>query len=68
MSGKKHLLKSFLNQQSQNTKHKGVLQNIWQAASEKFSKTEIIRNHGVAGRNEPKWRDLLIGWRRTAGL
>ena len=54
MSGKKHLLKSFLNQQSQNTKHKGALQNIWQAASEKFSKTEIIRNHGEAGRNEPK--------------
>ena len=29
---------------------------------------EIIRTHGKTGRNEPKWRDLPVGWREIAGL
>ena len=29
---------------------------------------DIIRTHGETGRNEPKWGDLPVGRRETAGL
>ena len=33
-----------------------------------FRKPEIIRTHGETGRIEPKWEDLPVGSRETAGL
>ena len=60
-----------MNQQLQNTKQEGVLRNIWDGwfrrePPEKLSKTE--RFTARRGRNGPKWGDLLVGWRKTAGL
>ena len=33
-----------------------------------FRNMEIIGSHEETGRNEPKWGDLLVTWRETAGL
>ena len=33
-----------------------------------FRNMEIIGSHEETGRNEPKWGDLLVRWRETAGL
>ena len=33
-----------------------------------FRNRDIIRIHGEAGRNEPKWGDLPVAWRETVDL
>ena len=74
MSDKKLLLRKFFEYTF--TKHKArvsitkylrrrvLTRSVWKI----FKNREIIRNHREVGRNEPKWGDLLVGWRETAGL
>ena len=60
-----------MNKQSQNTKQVGVLRNIWDeeflagSVWKIFKSRKIIRTHCEAGRNEPKWGDLFVGWIQT---
>ena len=43
----------------------GVLAgSVWKS----FKNREIIRANRETGRIQPKWGDLLVGWRETAGL
>ena len=42
----------------------GLVGSVWKL----FKNREIIRANGKTGRIRPKWGDLLVGWRETAGL
>ena len=71
MSEKKLLLKEIKKKTVTNTKqlkYCELFETTSSGVRNFFKNTDIIRTRGETGSIEPKWRDLPVGWRETAGL